>query len=152
MVEPRSGSAKCGVSRMRKILAGRHPSAGLGALFLLHPTAALAEVCEKIRPNWEPGTPATALGEALYLFTTLPAIILLIASVLAVLKRSQWGTLGLVVLWTGLVSIVTFVDDPFVDAQALAEGCVGAPSLFIGAVAAICIAMILFTMPRDTRL
>lgn len=150
-------SSKVRCSEKSKIFGGPALISKLGAITLpllttLLPNAALAEVCDKIRPNWEPGFPATAFGEALYLFTTLPAIILLMASLLVVLKRSQWGALALVVLWSGLVSIITFVEDPLVDEQALAEGCVGSPALFIVAVAAICIAMILITMPRETRL
>ncbi len=127
----------------------------MGRLFLpllLFPSAALANSCDVIRPNWQPGAPATHLQEAMHLFTTLPAMILLMASLLAVLKRSQWGGLLMVVLWTAYVSIIAFVDDPFVDVQTLAAGCVGSPALFIGAVAAICIAMILYTLPRETRL
>lgn len=119
----------------------------------LTPKAALAEVCDKLRPNWEPGTKVTMLGEAIYLFSTLPALILLAASALVVARRSQWGALAVVVLWTGFISVVVFFEDD--DASyfmARMEGCVASPALFIVAVAAICTAMILYTLPRETRL
>jgi hypothetical protein len=132
-------------------IAGASPTL-LTLALLLTPSAALAEVCDKIRPGWIPGTQATALSEAFHLFTTLPAILLLLCSVLVLRKRSQWGALAVVVLWSGMISLITFLDTPFVSEAAKLEGCIGAPTLFIGAVAAICMAMILYTMPRETRL
>lgn len=121
-------------------------------VMLVLPFPAWAEVCEKIRPRWVPGTQATTITEATHLFTTLPSVILLVLSVLVVVKRSQWGGLGTVVLWSGFVSVIAFVKDPFVGEAALAEGCIGSPALFIAAVTAICIAIILYTLPRETRL
>ncbi|MEM7473303.1 MAG: hypothetical protein AAF340_18290 [Pseudomonadota bacterium] len=119
---------------------------------LLTPTSAFAESCATLRPDWEPGTPATALAEAFHLFSSLPAFILLIASAIVVFKRSQWGALAVVLLWSGLVSLVTFASESLTSSLAISEGCIGSPALFIAAVAAICTAMILYTLPRETRL
>lgn len=116
------------------------------------PVPALAETCAVLRPNWTPGAPATALQEAIHLMTRLPMLVLLFASLLVVFKRHHWGALAVVVMWSLLVSIVTFVKDPFVTEAIVAEGCIGSPALFIGAVTAICTAMILLTLPRETRL
>ncbi|MFX0542914.1 hypothetical protein ACEWPM_014430 [Roseovarius sp. S4756] len=114
------------------------------AAALLVPGAALAEVCDKERPDWD-GVPVTMLGEAIILFSTPAALILLAASAIAVMARSPWGALVLCVLWSGLTMMVAAADPTGLRAQALAEGCLASPALFIVAVAAICGAMILHT-------
>ena len=121
--------------------------------FLAGPTAAWAEVCDKVRPLWAPGSQATGWDELLGLMGTPPSLVLLVLSALAVRFRHQWGALIVVLLWTGWVSLVALVGvDNDVQALAIAEGCVGSPVLFIAVVAAICGGMILYTAPRDTRL
>ncbi len=107
------------------------------------PGPALAEVCDKIRPDWD-GTPVSGLQEALQLALTAPVLALLIATGAALRFRSQWGGLIVVVLWTGYASLLSFGD---LRTQAQAEGCAGSPTLFIGLVAAICVATILYTAP-----
>ncbi len=113
------------------------------------PTPALAEVCDTIRPGWD-GTPVTALGEALALLTSVPALALLVATALAFRFRSQWGGLLVVLLWAGYGALLTMADSG-ARAAAMAEGCVGSPTLFLGATAAICVAMILYTAPLKSR-
>ncbi len=175
MVEPRSGSTKCGVAKNQRFLAGRHLFAPLAhireggwgdplqrerhpislktlTLATLIPGPALAEVCHKLRPNWTPGTPTPAWQEAIYLFTMLPSLLLLAASAIVIFKRSQWGALAVVLLWSGLVTFVTFASEHMTSSLAISQGCIGSPILFISAVTAICIAMILYTLPRETRL
>ena len=120
---------------------------------LLLPSQAFAEVCDKVRPLWEPGAPATAFGEMIALFGTPPSLILLVASALVLRFRHKWAGLAVVVLWSTWLTLVTVVsakDD--IQQQAVIEGCVGSPTLFIAAVAAICIGIVLYTSPRDTRL
>ena len=123
-----------------------------GGLILapLLPAAAAAAVCETERPGWD-GTPATGLGEALAQFTSPLALVLLVASALALRRRSQWGGLAVTLLWAALVSVVAFVDPGGRRALAMAEGCIGSPTLFIAAVAAICSGIILYTAPRPRR-
>ena len=121
------------------------------APFLLLPGAAVAEVCDKVRPLWAPGAPATAWDEFLGLIATPPSLVLLVLSALAVRFRHQWGALVVVVLWSAWVSLVALSAPDEIRAAAIAEGCIGSPVLFIGVVAAICVAMILYTTPRQGR-
>ena len=125
---------------------------GLIAGLALIPSAAWAEVCDKVRPDWD-GIPEDGLGEAIALFSTVPSLVLLVATALVIRFRSSWGALAVCVLWTAFVSFISFpfADKGTVMPLARAEGCVGSPTLFIGIVAAICVAMILYTAPRNTR-
>ena len=122
-----------------------------GLIAALLPGAAWAEVCEKVRPAWD-GTEVTMTGEAITQFSTVPALLLLLASAIAIRFRSQWGVATAVVLWTVWVSVVAFFDATggMRDA-AMTEGCIGAPVLFIIAVAAICTGMIVYTFPPPKR-
>ncbi len=116
------------------------------------PSAAMAEVCDKVRPFWEPGTQATAWDEFLGLMATPPSLILLVASALALRFRHQWAALAVMVLWTLWVSMIAFYStDNEINQQALSEGCIGSPALFIGVVAAICVGLIIYTTPRTDR-
>ncbi len=111
----------------------------------------MAEVCADTRPGWD-GDPVSAAGEAIALFASPMGIVLVISTLAALRFRSQWGALVVVVLWTGLVTMVTMLDPTGVRDLAQAEGCIGSPTLFIALVAAICVGTILYTMPRETRL
>ena len=124
---------------------------GLTAALVLTPGTAWAEVCDKLRPNWVPGTEATAWTEMIGLFSSIPSLALLIATALVVRLRSAWGGVAVTVLWTGLVSLLVFSTPDEVRVQAIQEGCIGSPTLFIGVVAAICVAMILYPAPRAER-
>lgn len=123
-----------------------------GLILALLPSAAQAEVCDKIRPLWTPGTDATAWGELIALMGTPPSLVLLLLSALALRFRHEWGALIVVVLWTGWASLVVFYGgDADIQAAALQEGCIGSPSLFIAAVAAISVAMIIYVAPPFGR-
>ena len=115
-------------------------------------TPAVAEICETIRPNRTNERAMTLLDEAIALFSTVPSLALFVATLVALRFRSQWGGLVVVVGWTMWVSLLLFVGDQALRAQAIAEGCMAAPTLFIGAVIAICAGTILYTLPRETRL
>lgn len=117
------------------------------SLAVVMPSPAWADVCDKVRPNWE-GTPVTAVQEALYLATTPISLALLLASLIVLRFRHQWGALAVVVGWTIAVTLLTMADPTGMRPQAAAQGCVGSPTLFILAVAAICGAMILYTAPK----
>ncbi len=93
----------------------------------------------------------TALAEAVFLAGTVPVLILFLATAAALRFRSQWGGLAVVVLWTGLITVLSMVDPSGLQAAARAQGCVGSPALFIGIVAAICVATILYTAPLKQR-
>ncbi len=122
-----------------------------GLILSLVPGAGWAEVCDKERPNWVHGTEATIWTEMIGLFAAPPSLVLLLLTALVIRFRSLWGGLIVVVLWTGLVSLLVFSEPDAVRIQAIKEGCIGSPSLFIGIVAAICVAMILYTAPRAER-
>jgi len=119
-------------------------------LALLAPTTAFAEVCAQTRPGWD-GTPVSTGQEAWLLLQTPATLILVFASLLAIRLRHQWIALGTVVLWTLLVSFIAMGNPTGVRPAEIAEGCVGSPALFIGVVAAICVAMIFYTTPRQDR-
>ena len=114
------------------------------------PSAAVAEVCDKLRPGWD-GAPITALQETLSLMATLPSVVLILATLVVLKFRHAWAALGVVVLWTGWVSLISMYDPDGAQELARREGCVGSPTLFIALVAAICVAMIIYTSPRPAR-
>ncbi|MEM6940673.1 MAG: hypothetical protein AAF943_06420 [Pseudomonadota bacterium] len=116
---------------------------------LTTPAAAAAEVCADTRPGWK-GGPVSAFDEALFLAMTPAALVLILASALAVRFRHQWGALIVVVLWSIFVSFIALGDPTGVRALEIAEGCIGSPALFIAGVAAICGGMIYYTTPRES--
>ena len=136
----------------RTSLRHRLRLAWMSLVVLSLPTALQAEVCDKVRPNWKPGETVGQWGETILLFSTVPSLALLIATAAALRFRSQWGGLAIVVGWSAWVSVLVFFADDTIRQSAMAEGCMSSPSLFIGTVAAICIATILYTLPRETRL
>lgn len=113
------------------------------------PGAALADTCAVQRPDWD-GTPMSSVGEAVHLASSPITLILIAMTLLVIRFRSQWGGVAIVVLWTILVSMLTMLDPTGLRAPGMAEGCIGSPSLFIAAVAAICVATILYTAPRKS--
>ncbi|MEL7090301.1 MAG: hypothetical protein AAFN94_01065 [Pseudomonadota bacterium] len=108
-----------------------------------------ADVCATERPGWD-GAPVTAWGEALTLFVSPLGLLLLALSVLAVRLRWQWIGLGTILGWTVFITIVTMADPTGQRAPAMAEGCIGPPTLFIPLAAAICVVIVLRTKPRPT--
>ncbi|MEO0502858.1 MAG: hypothetical protein AAFZ14_05995 [Pseudomonadota bacterium] len=113
----------------------------------LLPSAAWAEVCDKARPAWD-GTPVGAFGEAVSLLLSPAGLALLGLSLIALRFRQQWIGLGAVLFWTVFITIVTMADPTGLRADAMIEGCIGPPTLFIVAAAAICVAIVLWTKPR----
>lgn len=107
-------------------------------------------ICSQIKPDWD-GAPISMLGEAIALASTPIPLILFLASAIAIRFRSQWGTLALVVIWSFYVAFLTILDPGAAFASARIEGCIGSPTLFIAAVAAICVGMILYTAPNEAR-
>ena len=118
---------------------------------LVWPTSALAQACEQTRPDWD-GTPANAITEALFLASSLPSVVLIVATALALRFRSKWGGLAVVSGWSILISLRVFDRDlAGIRQMATIEGCIGSPTLFIALVTAICIGTILYTAPMDRR-
>lgn len=111
------------------------------------PLPAWAEVCEKVRPDWIPGSDISVVSEAISLLSSPVSIILLLASALAIRLRAQWWALAVVVFWTIWVTIISADDPAGIQKLAKAEGCIGSPSLFFAIVGAICVGMIIYTAP-----
>ncbi|MGV6812985.1 MAG: hypothetical protein ACWA47_12105 [Brevirhabdus sp.] len=119
----------------------------IAAAAAIAPAPAWAQVCTTIRPSWD-GTPVSALDEAINLLASPPALVLLLLTALAARFRHQWGALIVVLLWTGYATLLTMIDPGGTRTAAMAEGCIGTPTLFIAAVAAISVATIIYTAPR----
>lgn len=110
--------------------------------------AQAGEVCDIVRPNWD-GQPVSAWEETLLLFGTPAALALMIATAFAARFRSSWGGLACFVGWSFLVSSFTIYDPTGGQRPAAtAEGCIGSPTLFIGIVLAMAVALVLYTTPR----
>ena len=79
-------------------------------------------------------------------------LVLLAATVVALKFRSKWGALIVCVLWSFFVSGLTLFDmTGGLRTAAMAEGCIGSPTVFIVIVAATCVALILHTAPRPEK-
>ncbi|MEL7167096.1 MAG: hypothetical protein AAGL96_16635 [Pseudomonadota bacterium] len=117
------------------------------ALLALIATPLLAEVCDKERPDWD-GVTETAWSEAFTLFLSPLGLLLVALSVVAVQFRWQWTGLATILGWTAFITIVTMADPTGLRADAMAEGCIGPPTLFIALAAAICVMIVLRTKPR----
>ena len=101
--------------------------------------------CDSFRPEWDGGS-VSAISEALLLFQTPAALVLLLASALVLRFRSAWGALAVFVGWSMLVSAFTFFDPTGgTRSAAMAEGCVGSPTLFIAIALGISVGLILYT-------
>ena len=119
----------------------------LAAFITLLPTPALAEVCDKERPEWD-GVAASALDGMLDLLATAPSLILIVASLLALRFKSVWGGLATVVGWTIWVSVINSPAAFPARAAAIEEGCIGSNTLFIALAIAICVGIVVYTAPR----
>ena len=115
-----------------------------GLILALLPAPAWASVCDDVRPNWD-GNPVSAWSEAIHLLGSPVSLVLILAAVLVVRYRSQWGALAVCVACSLFVSALTFFDPTGgLRTAAADEGCVGSPVVFIAGVGALCVAMILF--------
>ncbi|MEL6647915.1 MAG: hypothetical protein AAFY35_08775 [Pseudomonadota bacterium] len=122
-----------------------------GLILSLVPGPAFAEACDTIRPGWDGGE-VSAVAEAITLFSSPIALILLFLTALVFRFRSSRGALALCLFWSFLITAVTFFDPTGgVRTQALAEGCVGSPWLFIAIVGALSVGMILYTGKPETK-
>lgn len=110
----------------------------------------MENTCAQIRPDWN-GNAVTALSEAITLAVSPFPLVLFALTLVVIFLRHQWGALVLVVSWSLYVSFLTMFDTTGTLAAARSEGCVGSPTLFIAVVAAICVAMIIYTAPREAR-
>lgn len=110
----------------------------LFSLLMLTASPAMAEVCGAQRPDWIPSDGAvSSVGEALYLFTSLPGLAILGAFVLALTRGTtlDWLLASFLPVVVGISVAVGATGDTNVAAQA--EGCAGPPGLSV----TLCIAL-----------
>ena len=100
------------------------------------------------RLGWHP---ATAISEAIALASMPLSLILVLIPALALRFRSQWGGLAAVAGWSVLISYIAFWSDQSARFAAAQQGCVASPALFIALVAAICLAIVIYTAPAKGR-
>jgi len=125
------------------------------ALLVLGAGPALAEVCDKERPNWSPADgPASGLSETFHVFTTAPGLVLiaLFAAALYFKRPSLWTPTALV---AGLLALLTWagakLDPTGFYQMARSEGCVADPTLPIIILAAISIIAIIQSLRPARR-
>lgn len=124
-------------------------------LMLLTASPAFAEVCDKVRPRWDPSSGSINLFEELYFFFTSPfgiGLILLIAATLYFKKR--WLSISCAAL-IFLVAVLTtagwfFLSDGIIRA-AHQEGCRASPLVTIGVLALLSIWLFHYGKPRVTQ-
>ncbi len=95
-------------------------------------TPVAAEVCDKVRPDWNPADGPVNQLEDLALFFVEPLGLLVLALTLAaVLLRKAWLAAIVVTLLVAIVglSISTWIEADDVTDFAILEGCIAAPIL-----------------------
>jgi hypothetical protein len=107
-------------------------------LFSATAPAALAEVCDKERPSWNPADgPVGAWGEMVANLLSVPGLVVLTIAILAHFSKSMWVPLALSLLPFALAWLIHFGhNDPLpwaaeMRAHARQEGCIGPPELAI---------------------
>lgn len=106
-----------------------------GLMLGLAPLPAWAEVCDKERPYWEPGTAPTAWSEALHFLLSPAGIFVALLFFLAVAIRTPW------LLWFSVaascLSLLALAINPALPDPtgmryfAVMEGCVGSSTLSV---------------------
>ena len=111
--------------------------------------AALAEVCDKARPSWNPADgPVGAWGEMLANLLSVPGLVVLTIAILALFSRSMWVPLALSLLSFALAWRIHFGHkNPLpwaaeMHAHSRQEGCVGPAGLAIALFVVIGIALL----------
>ena len=117
-------------------------------------TPATAEVCDKVRPAWNPTDGAVTQFEDLALFLTEPiGLIVLGLAVAAVFLRKIWFTVFVVTLLVAIIAlnISTWVEADDVTNFAISEGCIAAPVLTTITLVTICAIISVTTWHRSRR-
>ncbi len=117
-----------------------------GALLAL-PSAAMADVCGEHAPGWD-GTRISAWEELLVNLQSPVVVVLFLATATAIRFRSQWGGLAAVVGWS---LYIFFLMQDEIYWTAVAEGCAGSPSLFLGVVTLLSAGVVLYTAPTRSE-
>lgn len=124
------------------------------AITMIASTPAVAEVCDKVRPAWNPANGPVTQFEDLALFLTEPiGLIVLGLAVAAVFLRKIWLTVFVVTLLVAIIAlnISTWVEADDVTNFAISEGCIAAPVLTTITLVAICVIISVSTWHNSRR-
>lgn len=95
----------------------------LAATALL-PTAATAETCDQLRPDWTAGAgPQTAWAETLYILASAPVLALATLLVLALVVPRLWLVLPATLLTLAFAALLLVSRQSAMATAAQAEGC-----------------------------
>ena len=117
-------------------------------------TPAAAEVCDKVRPAWNPADGQINQFEDLTLFFIEPlGLIVFVLALAAALLRKIWITAISVALLCAVIAlkIRTWIEADDVTNFAITEGCITAPVLTTITLIAICASIVTATW-RSSRL
>ena len=102
------------------------------AFAIVASTPVAAEVCDKVRPAWNPADGSVSQLDDLVLFLVEPlGLIVLVLTLAGVLLRKIWFTAIVVTLLIAIIAldISTWVAADDITNLALVEGCIAAPVL-----------------------
>ena len=123
-----------------------------GIVLACIPVSAAAEVCDKERPYWVPGTSPTHLSEAFHLYTSPFGLFALGTFLLACLFRKSWLFLVSAIVFTLLLAPLVadsgFSDPSGIRQAGINEGCIGPQNGAVVLTAAFAAASILLAWKR----
>ncbi len=118
-----------------------------GLILTFIASSAMAEVCDKERPFWDRTSgPASMFDELIALSLNPPSMVLLGLSIITFalkLRALQWALAPLWLL-AAVVAVANYYGPILDDVrwEAIGEGCIGSPLLFVGLAIAICATLI----------
>lgn len=116
----------------------------LTAALTLLPAPAFADVCQGLRSGWTAGDGAvSALGEAVYILTSPPAIVALVLLAVALWKPRPWLSVMLAFPAMAFAALILFSRQAETAAQAQAQGCIGSPYLALSLLAGLSAAAVI---------
>ncbi|MFN7268994.1 MAG: hypothetical protein ACK5UA_08390 [Cereibacter sp.] len=99
---------------------------------LAAPAAAIAEVCDKERPAWNPQDGPVSQLDDLGLFFSDPfGLAVLVMAIVCILLRRTWFTVLVITFLITVVALltITWFEDFHVKSAAVSEGCLTTPVL-----------------------
>ena len=123
------------------------------AVAMIASTPAVADVCDKVRPAWNPADgPINQFEDLALLFIEPLGLIVFALTIGAVFFRKIWLTAIVVTLLIAIVAlnISTWIEADDVTNFAISEGCIAAPVLTTITLVAIC-AIISVTTWQSSR-
>ena len=130
-----------------------HKACSVGLALWWTATPAQAEVCDKVRPRWDPaGGPATQIDELIHfaLSPLGPLTVLILAGPL--LLRRTWGYIGGTIAFIALAALIFAgwrFDPTGLTQSARIEGCLTAPVLPIFTLLTLALALLWWPRKSD---